>query len=217
LYAIGEIVLVGIGILIALQINNWNEARKLQEEEHKLLQSLKKEIENNLMILNDDITDNKKILANSTKLIKLHDSSEQKQVKVDVVLEVLGYNTNKTETSILNEILNTNSRSLISNDSLLIQLKSLKAAFENNTQTQFYADEFWNTAVIRYMNEAGLGVYWPSFKSFERALNFIEVDQTFYSLVGIMNAYQQSLLFSRKDLQDVLKNTLRKIEEYIKT
>jgi len=31
-YAIGEIILVVIGILIALQINNWNEARKLQEE-----------------------------------------------------------------------------------------------------------------------------------------------------------------------------------------
>ena len=28
LYAIGEIILVVIGILIALQINNWNEARK---------------------------------------------------------------------------------------------------------------------------------------------------------------------------------------------
>ncbi|MFC4720861.1 DUF6090 family protein [Geojedonia litorea] len=31
-YAIGEIILVVIGILIALQINNWNESRKLQEE-----------------------------------------------------------------------------------------------------------------------------------------------------------------------------------------
>jgi hypothetical protein len=30
IYAIGEIVLVVIGILIALQINNWNDARKLQ-------------------------------------------------------------------------------------------------------------------------------------------------------------------------------------------
>ena len=28
-YAIGEILLVVIGILIALQINNWNEGRKL--------------------------------------------------------------------------------------------------------------------------------------------------------------------------------------------
>ena len=31
-YALGEIILVVIGILIALQINNWNEANKLQEE-----------------------------------------------------------------------------------------------------------------------------------------------------------------------------------------
>jgi hypothetical protein len=30
LYAIGEIVLVVIGILIALSINNWNEKRKLK-------------------------------------------------------------------------------------------------------------------------------------------------------------------------------------------
>ena len=32
-YAIGEILLVVIGILIALQINNWNEDRKLKKEE----------------------------------------------------------------------------------------------------------------------------------------------------------------------------------------
>ena len=31
LYAIGEILLVVIGILVALQINNWNERRKVQE------------------------------------------------------------------------------------------------------------------------------------------------------------------------------------------
>ena len=30
-YAIGEIVLVVIGILIALQINNWNEQRKINK------------------------------------------------------------------------------------------------------------------------------------------------------------------------------------------
>ncbi|MCB0461581.1 MAG: DUF6090 family protein [Flavobacteriaceae bacterium] len=31
-YAIGEIVLVVIGILIALSINNWNEKRKTEEK-----------------------------------------------------------------------------------------------------------------------------------------------------------------------------------------
>ena len=43
-YAIGEIVLVVIGILIALQINNWNESRKTQQR----LTDFFTEIQNNL-------------------------------------------------------------------------------------------------------------------------------------------------------------------------
>ena len=39
-YAIGEIVLVMIGILLALQVNNWNENRKSKINETKLLKEL---------------------------------------------------------------------------------------------------------------------------------------------------------------------------------
>ena len=39
-YAIGEIVLVVIGILIALQINNWNEARKTENKIKNSLEAL---------------------------------------------------------------------------------------------------------------------------------------------------------------------------------
>ena len=42
LYAIGEIVLVVIGILIALSINNWNEDRKLKQFEYKILKDIVK-------------------------------------------------------------------------------------------------------------------------------------------------------------------------------
>ncbi len=44
-YAIGEIVLVVVGILIALSINNWNEERKLKIEETKMLLNFKSSIE----------------------------------------------------------------------------------------------------------------------------------------------------------------------------
>ena len=37
IYAFGEIILVVIGILIALQINNWNEIRKTKEVEKEIL------------------------------------------------------------------------------------------------------------------------------------------------------------------------------------
>lgn len=47
LYAIGEILLVVIGILIALQINNWNEAKKDKAAELIALIDLKEEFETN--------------------------------------------------------------------------------------------------------------------------------------------------------------------------
>ncbi len=43
-YAIGEIILVVIGILIALQINNWNENRKERAIEIVLLENLQKDL-----------------------------------------------------------------------------------------------------------------------------------------------------------------------------
>ena len=44
IYAIGEIILVVIGILIALQINEWNETRKDKLKERAYLSNLKKDI-----------------------------------------------------------------------------------------------------------------------------------------------------------------------------
>jgi hypothetical protein len=47
-YAIGEIVLVVIGILIALQINNWNEERKTILREKSKIQSIYMDLKNDL-------------------------------------------------------------------------------------------------------------------------------------------------------------------------
>lgn len=50
IYAIGEIVLVVIGILIALQINNWNENEKIKTEERILITGLIQNIENDIRL-----------------------------------------------------------------------------------------------------------------------------------------------------------------------
>ena len=39
-YAVGEIILVMVGILLALQVNNWNENRKERAQETILLKQL---------------------------------------------------------------------------------------------------------------------------------------------------------------------------------
>ena len=50
-YAIGEIVLVVIGILIAVQINNWNMARLESQEEKNILLNLKQDFHSNYTFL----------------------------------------------------------------------------------------------------------------------------------------------------------------------
>ena len=54
-YAIGEIVLVVIGILIALQINNWNQDRQQRQKEKKILMELKRDLVSNDSILLNEI------------------------------------------------------------------------------------------------------------------------------------------------------------------
>lgn len=67
LYAIGEIVLVVIGILIALQINTWNESRKDRIEEQALYQTLINSLESDL----DDVIDKIAIVESALEAQKL--------------------------------------------------------------------------------------------------------------------------------------------------
>ena len=71
MYAIGEIVLVVIGILIALQINNWNEWGKERTKEKAVLQSLIRTLQSN----SDHLT----------SLIRFNLSNNQ---SVDIIMDV---------------------------------------------------------------------------------------------------------------------------------
>jgi hypothetical protein len=54
LYALGEVILVVIGILFALQINNWNEARNIRALNRILLLQLQEENQSNINVLMQD-------------------------------------------------------------------------------------------------------------------------------------------------------------------
>jgi hypothetical protein len=57
-YAIGEIVLVVLGILIALQVNNWNEQRKTRLEEIKILKDFQENLHITIENLNKAMATN---------------------------------------------------------------------------------------------------------------------------------------------------------------
>ena len=67
-YAIGEIILVVIGILIALQINNWNESRKESIFERKVLNEILTSVYQNIDYLNRGMDWNNEAI-NSCRII----------------------------------------------------------------------------------------------------------------------------------------------------
>lgn len=80
-YAVGEIVLVVIGILIALQINNWNEWKKERQKEEKILIQIKNNItesialwERLVSVSNDFCRHYEVVLAAKQNNLPYHDS-----------------------------------------------------------------------------------------------------------------------------------------------
>ncbi|MCO4822066.1 MAG: hypothetical protein KC469_08360 [Flavobacteriaceae bacterium] len=91
-YAIGEIVLVVIGILIALSINNWNELNKTKSIEKKsyenLLSSLRKD-SLQLIIITDYQTknlnmQNRFIKTNASEIVKAYSSDSISKMLFDI-------------------------------------------------------------------------------------------------------------------------------------
>lgn len=73
-YAIGEVVLVVIGILIALQINNWNENRKARIKENILLNQLHQEFLNDLQQLKYKTEQRNLIIYSAKKVLDYIDN-----------------------------------------------------------------------------------------------------------------------------------------------
>lgn len=68
-YAIGEVVLVVLGILIALQIDNWNENKKLERVEQQYLLALKEEFSFNMGELESIMNRNKLNFENALSVL----------------------------------------------------------------------------------------------------------------------------------------------------
>lgn len=64
-YAVGEILLVMLGILLALNISNWNDERKNRKEEKKVLSRIVKDLEQDLISYNRDYIKKNEYLKNS--------------------------------------------------------------------------------------------------------------------------------------------------------
>jgi len=88
-YAIGEIVLVVIGILIALQINNRNEIDKIKQQERVILKNILQDLKNDNVGLNNMI-ERRASKATSAKIM----ANYYEGMKIDKVADYYFHWTN---------------------------------------------------------------------------------------------------------------------------
>jgi len=82
-YAIGEVVLVVVGILIALQINNWNEQRKIQAQEFEILKAIKSDLLNCHSEIAGVIKSNKNLHKHLSSIVKYIDEDLAYNTELD--------------------------------------------------------------------------------------------------------------------------------------
>ncbi len=131
-YAIGEIILVVIGILIALQINNFNNERQQREIEHVYLLSLQTEFKTNLNKINKSILENKERINATENMLTLFDNkildtitdNEISNMIHSVVATEATYQPSK---GVLTDIISSGNLNLIKNK----QLRQYLASFES--------------------------------------------------------------------------------------
>ncbi len=136
-YAIGEIVLVVIGILIALSINNWNEAKKERAKEINYLKNLKidlvTDLENNehFSVLRFETSKNCSFLLNTASPKTIKETKEY----TDKYDKILYWHAYVPSNNTFKELLSSGNLNLIKNDSIknaLLELDKMYTEISNN-------------------------------------------------------------------------------------
>ncbi len=213
-YAIGEIILVVIGILIALQINNWNEQRKNLEKEATVLANIHKEFIKNKKQLDSVVMRHKIAFSSNSKMISLFPiQSKPEQALLDSLSSYLfnsyaGFTFNPSQSSI-NALMSTSSFDIITDEKLRNRLISWNDLVEDYKEEEKNARDYTWNQYDPYMSK-----HFDWDFDFNDPRNNFEALQTLQFEHKVKNMYDLvgQILYATGELK-ILQNTLDEIIE----
>ena len=205
-YAIGEIILVVIGILIALQINNWNERLKTEMWEEQFLIDLENELNNDLVQLTEVYTKQQKKGNNFRAVLELiPKSSRADKDKIDSLYKIArtGNQTFFPTAGVYNSAMSAGKIENIRSDSLKYAITNLYNRYYNRL---IYNGEVLDDAVEK--------IDWESRNYFIKSNGIITsweaiMDGEFKTQTEYLIA--QNIVYTR-----IAKNSLEQIDAVIK-
>ncbi len=165
LYAIGEIILVVIGILIALQINNFSEHQKERKQEIALLTKLSSEVKLDILQIENNTrlsTERLNRLDSLIRLLKAPDSIDKFSF-IEQSFEFVIDQYFKSNSGIFDEALSSGKMSYIQNETLRQNIfnyyRNAKETYTDGTTRQI-TDEFITPLLVEnaYLNLEGFAM-----------------------------------------------------------
>ena len=154
-YAIGEIVLVMIGILLALQVNTWNENRKINKQELQLIASLQKEFTFNKDELDRSIKKAQIIQKRCETLLENTGNREMKLSKNESdslinwgLLNIITYDASN---GILSDIINSGKIQIIKNEKLKNYLSNWNGILNDVKEDETWAVNERNNIIYPFL------------------------------------------------------------------
>jgi len=196
IYAIGEIILVVIGILIALNINNNNEIKKQRAKELHYLNNIKSDLKMNIAHLDSYITSREIAINSANTIIKHYEGAPVKDLDAFSFHTVNIYTWRKffQINNTFQELTNSGNLALISNDSIKSVLLNMETLYKVMKDQEEH---------FRY--DAELLLYEPSYNMMD--MNSIVQNYTYKVTNGSMGEDRD---LSQQEFDNMLKDGKQK-------
>lgn len=154
LYAIGEIILVVIGILIAFQIDSWNQNKQNRKQEQQILSQLLKEYTSNLNQLNKKIDLRNETLKSSFKLLEYR-TKNLEMIMADSIdahlFRICIRPTFDPELSVSNELINSGKLYLLENADLRNKISAFSSYLSELSEEELMIVDLTEKRLIPFL------------------------------------------------------------------
>ncbi len=212
LYAIGEIFLVVIGIMIALQANNWNEKRKLNNTIETLIDKVENDVIADIKDVNSEISFNEERELMMQRILKKEVTKDDyRQFKYYEIL--FNYSDFNPNTENLDKLLVLEEAVKPKYLPIIKAIKSLKGRKQ-------YKDLAWNDLQKAFTNNIDYYslsdkdlIFKRDSSSIEKTINFYLTDSNYINRVNNYSIKNHNVLFEERIARARLINILVQIKQ----
>lgn len=224
IYAVGEIILVVVGILIALQINNWNQNQLNNQKEIKILLGVKEELNNLIERLDKWAEYNRTGEILTSNVLKFKRTDANKQTMDSLFSSIIFVNVFDKGGGIMETLINDGKLELIRDNTIRKKLSRWPDMLEDiHTNDLSIRDLVWRE-ITPYLAKFGIPEFSCESLQFycyqdkpisDTYLSLLENEQ-FKALLRIRHVAFQAIANDHEAKANEAKRTLNLINVYLK-